>query len=63
VIRGWTSRILEYWQSIQEQRQGNGFLKRPSAKRAGELLNLSRKPTKNNDEAAIWALPFERTFI
>jgi len=43
VIRGWTSRKLEeYWQSMQEQRQGNGFLKRPSAKRAGELLNLSR---------------------
>jgi len=43
VIRGWTSRKHEeYWQSIQEQRQGNGFLKIPSAKRAGELLNLNR---------------------
>jgi len=43
VIRGWTSgKHEEYWQSIQEQRQGNGFLKRTSAKRAGELLNLSR---------------------
>lgn len=42
VIRGWTSRKLEeYWQSSQEQRQGNEFFKRP-AKRAGELLNLSR---------------------
>jgi hypothetical protein len=32
----------EYWQSIHGQRQARGFLKRPSAKRAGELLSLSR---------------------
>jgi len=43
VIRGWTSRKREeYWQSIQEQRQGNGFLKRPSAKRARDVPNCSR---------------------
>ena len=37
VIRGWTNRKhIEYWQSIYGQRQAKGFLKRPSAKRAGE---------------------------
>jgi hypothetical protein len=43
VIRGWTSwKLEEYWQSIRRQRQAKGFLKRPSAKRAWELLNFSR---------------------
>jgi hypothetical protein len=43
VIRRWTNRKhTEYWQSIHGQRQARGFLKRPSAKRAGELLSLSR---------------------
>jgi hypothetical protein len=43
VIRGWTNRKHEeYWQSIHGQKQTKGFLKRPSAKKAGELLNLSR---------------------
>jgi hypothetical protein len=43
VIRGWTNRKhAEYWQSVRGQRQAKGFLKRPSAKRAGELLSLSR---------------------
>jgi hypothetical protein len=43
LIRGWTSRKhTEYWQSVRGQRQAKGFLKRPSAKRAGELLSLSR---------------------
>ena len=43
VIRGWTYRKhTEYWQSIHGQRQAKGFLKRPSARRAGELLSLSR---------------------
>jgi hypothetical protein len=43
VIRGWTNRKhTEYWQFIHGQRQARGFLKRPSAKRAGELLSLSR---------------------
>jgi hypothetical protein len=42
-IRGWTSRKLEeYWQSICGQRQARRSLKRPSDKRARELLNLSR---------------------
>jgi hypothetical protein len=43
VIRGWMNRKHEeYWQSICGQRQGKGFPNRSSAKRAGELLNLSR---------------------
>jgi ribonuclease HI len=43
VIRVWTNRKhTEYWQSIQGQRQARDFLKRPSARRAGELLNLNR---------------------
>jgi hypothetical protein len=43
VIRGWTNRKrTEYWQSIQGQRQTRDFLKGPSARRAGELLNLNR---------------------
>jgi hypothetical protein len=47
VIRGWMNRKhAEYWQSIHGQRQAKGFLKRPSAKRAGELLSLSRNQLK-----------------
>jgi hypothetical protein len=43
VIRGWTNRKhTEYWQSIYGQRQARDFLKRPSARRAGELLSLNR---------------------
>jgi hypothetical protein len=43
VTRGWTSRKPEeHWQSICGQRQATGFLKRPSAKRSGALLDLSR---------------------
>jgi hypothetical protein len=43
MIRGWMNRKhKEYWQSIRGQRQAKGFLKTPSAKRAGDLLNLSR---------------------
>jgi hypothetical protein len=43
VIRGWTNRKhTEYWQSIYGQRQARDFLKRPSARRAGELLSWSR---------------------
>jgi hypothetical protein len=43
VIRGWTSRKHEgYWQSIRGQRKAKDFLKRLSAKRAGELFNLVR---------------------
>jgi hypothetical protein len=42
VIRGWMNRKhVEYWQSIRGQRQAMGFLKKPSTKRAGELLNVS----------------------
>jgi len=36
------SRKHELWQSIHGQMQARGFFKRPSDKRAGELLNLSR---------------------
>jgi hypothetical protein len=43
VIRGWMNRKhIEYWQFIHGQRQAWGFLKGPSARRAGELLSLSR---------------------
>jgi len=43
VIKDWTSRKYEeHWQSICGHRQAKGFLKKPSAKRPGELLNLSR---------------------
>jgi hypothetical protein len=42
-MRGWTSRKHEkHWKSICGQRQVEGFFERPSVKRAGELLNLSR---------------------
>jgi hypothetical protein len=43
VIRNWTNRKHEeYWQSIHEQKQTTGFLKRPSAYKTGKLFNLSR---------------------
>ena len=43
VTRNWMSRENKgQLQSIRRQRQAKGFLKRPSAKRARELLNLSR---------------------
>jgi hypothetical protein len=43
VIRDWTSRKHQkHWQSIRGQRQAKGFLKKPSAKKAGELLSLKR---------------------
>jgi hypothetical protein len=47
VIRWWTNRKhVEYWWSIRGQRQAKGFLKRLSAKRAGELLSLNRNQLK-----------------
>jgi hypothetical protein len=43
VITDRTSRKhKEYWQSVSGQAQAKDFLKKPSAKKAGELLNLSR---------------------
>jgi hypothetical protein len=33
-------KLEEYWQFIHGQNQAKGLLKRPSAKSAGELLNL-----------------------
>jgi hypothetical protein len=43
IVRDWTSRKHEEdWQSIRGQRQAKGFLKRSSAKKAGQLLNPSR---------------------
>jgi hypothetical protein len=33
---------VAHWQSIHGQRQAKGFLKKPSAKKDVELLNLSR---------------------
>jgi hypothetical protein len=35
------SKHEEHWQSVHGQRQAKGFLRRPSAKKAGELLNLA----------------------
>jgi hypothetical protein len=47
VIRDWTSRKHEeHWQSIRGQKQAKGFLKKPSARKADELLNLSRNQLK-----------------
>jgi len=40
MIRNWKSQKLQEYR--HGQRQANAFLKRPSATRAGELLNLSR---------------------
>jgi hypothetical protein len=43
VIKGWINKKhKEYWQFISGQKQANGFVKRPSAEKAGELLSLSR---------------------
>jgi hypothetical protein len=43
VIRDWISRKHEeHWQSTCGQRHATGFLKKPSVKRDGELLSLSR---------------------
>jgi hypothetical protein len=43
MIRNWKiQKLQEYRQSIHGQRQAKDFLKRPSVKRAGELLNFSR---------------------
>jgi hypothetical protein len=42
-LRDWTSRKHEeHWQYICGQRQANGLLKKPSVKKAGKLLSLSR---------------------
>jgi hypothetical protein len=47
VIRGWTNRKQEEnWQSIHGQGKGKEFLKRPSAMRAKELVNLSQNPLR-----------------
>ena len=42
VSRGWTNKKHEHWQSICGKRQAKGFLKRPTVKKATELLSLSR---------------------
>jgi hypothetical protein len=43
MVRNWKSQKLQkYRQFIHGQRQAKDFLKRPSVKRAGELLNFSR---------------------
>jgi hypothetical protein len=53
VIRGWKNRKHEkHWQSIRGQRQAKGCLKKPSAKGAWELLNLSGNQLLNNDRTA-----------
>jgi hypothetical protein len=43
VIRDWMSRKHEeHWQPHTWTKAGQGLLKKPSAKKAGKLLNLSR---------------------
>jgi hypothetical protein len=42
VIEGWMNKKCELWQSVHGQMQARGYLRRPSDKRTGELLNLSR---------------------
>jgi hypothetical protein len=43
MIRDWMGgKQQEHWQSVRGPRQAKGLLKKPSAKKAGELLDLSR---------------------
>jgi hypothetical protein len=42
MIMEWTSRKQRHWQSICGKMQAKGFLKKPSAYKARELLNLRR---------------------
>jgi len=47
-----------------DKTQAKGSLKRPPAKRAGRLFNLSKqKPAKNNDGVANRALSLKSIFI
>jgi ribonuclease HI len=47
VIGDWMSRIHEeHWQCVHGQRQAKDILKRPCAKKAGELLKLNRNQLK-----------------
>jgi hypothetical protein len=56
VIRTWTSRKHEeYWRSIYGQRQTTYFIEICSAKRSGDILNLSRT---SKARAANVTLPF-----
>jgi hypothetical protein len=60
LIGGWTNRKCEeYWYSINGQKQAKSFLKRPSAKRAGELLDLRRNQLQTM-MGQLTALSFER---
>jgi len=52
VIRGWTSRKHELWQSFHGHMQARGFLKRHSDKKSWRITQLKQKPAKNNDKAA-----------
>jgi len=63
VIRDWTSREHEYWQSICGQSQAKCFLQRPSAKKSWGFTRPEQKPPKNNDRAANRVLSFKRTFV
>jgi hypothetical protein len=50
MIRNWKSlKLQEYRQSIHGQREAKNFLKRPSAKRVGELLNFSRNQLRMSE--------------
>jgi hypothetical protein len=43
VIKGWMNKKHEeFWQSIHGQKQAKDFLKRPSALKVEDLINLSR---------------------
>ena len=64
VIMDWTHRKHEeHWQSICGQRQGKGFFKNPSVKKAGVPVQSEHKRAKNNERVANRTLSFERTFI
>jgi len=49
----------EHWQSIRGQREAKGIFEKPSEKKAGELLILSR----NQLRIVNMTLSFKRTFI
>jgi hypothetical protein len=58
VLGDWVNRKHEYG-----QRQAQGFYKRPSGRKAEELLNLNQKLTTQSDGVINRTLAFKRMFI
>ena len=56
---------MKHWQSTHAQRQVMEFIeeKKKTLKKAGELLNLSTNPAKNNDRVANRTLQYKSTLI